>query len=138
MEMRNEDKSYLIQERPWGRLNEMSNDRRNMKLQPLVAKEERDARLASRQADRVREADQAAAGTLPENPPLVQPQQPVSVPEPRPSETFVGSAVDTITNTASNLTGGIRQRAQAVAPTLFGGDPASQAANQEIARQSQN
>lgn len=63
--------------------------------------------------------------------------QPRSVPEPRPSETFVGRTMDTITGTGRDLAQGLRQRAQAIAPSLLGGDPASQAANAEIARRSQ-
>jgi len=55
-----------------------------------------------------------------------------TAPEPQPSETFVGRAADAVIDTGRDVTRGLVERARTVAPSLLGGDPASQAANQEI------
>jgi len=144
MEMRNEDKTYLVEERPWEEYNRLSNERRGMPLAPEQAKAERDARLESRRQDRQREADQAVSGVLTENPPMVTPQpeitqeqmQEVVAPEQTPSVQGP-SLINRAVSGAERLGSGIIQRAQAIAPSLLGGDPASQAANAEIARRSQ-
>ena len=65
--------------------------------------------------------------------------QPV-VPQPQPSETFVGQATDTISGLADRATTGatnLLQRAQSLAPSVLGSDPAAQAANEEILRRQQ-
>ena len=65
--------------------------------------------------------------------------QPV-VPQPQPSETFVGQATDTISGLADQATTGatnLLQRAQSLAPSVLGSDPAAQAANEEILRRQQ-
>ena len=65
--------------------------------------------------------------------------QPV-VPQPQPSETFVGQAADTISGLADRATTGatnLLQRAQSLAPSVLGSDPAAQAANEEILRRQQ-
>ena len=129
MEMRNEDKKYLIKERPWAELNRLSNERRFEKLQPLVAKEERDARLADRRADRLRRLEQATPQiTTPE---VEQPQPEVSFPQTITAP--VRNTLAQVRNTAGNLTEGFVERAQTLAPSVFG-DPASQSANLEIQR----
>jgi len=130
-EMRSEDKKYLIKERPWAELNRLSNERRFEKLQPLVAKEERDARLAERRADRARRiAEATPVITTPE---VEQPQAEVSFPQ--TITTPVRNTLAQVRNTAGNLTEGFVERAQTIAPSVFG-DPASQSANLEIQRRS--
>ncbi len=129
MEMRSEDKKYLIKDRPWAELNRLSNERRFEKLQPLVAKEERDARLADRRADRLRRLEQATPQiTTPE---VEQPQPEVSFPQTITAP--VRNTLAQVRNTAGNLTEGFVERAQTLAPSVFG-DPASQSANLEIQR----
>ena len=59
-------------------------------------------------------------------------QNEAPVPEPQPSETFVSRAADAVIDTGRDVTRGLVERARTVAPSLLGGDPASQAANQEI------
>jgi hypothetical protein len=54
-----------------------------------------------------------------------------TVPESQPSETFIGRAADAVIDTGRDVTRGLVERARTVAPSLLGGDPASQA-NQEI------
>ena len=131
LEMRSEDKKYLIKERPWGELNRLSNERRLQKLQPLVAKEERDARLAERRADRARRV--AEATPVVTTPEVEQPQAEVSFPQ--AITTPVRNTLAQVRNTAGNLTEGFVERAQTIAPSVFG-DPASQSANLEIQRRS--
>lgn len=131
MEMRNEDKQFLIKERPWAELNRLSNERRFEKLQPLVAKEERDARLAERRADRARRV--AEATPVVTTPEVEQPQAEVSFPQ--AITTPVRNTLAQVRNTAGNLTEGFVERAQTIAPSVFG-DPASQSANLEIQRRS--
>jgi len=64
---------------------------------------------------------------------LQMPSQPQpTVPEPQPSETFIGRATDAVVDTGRGITQGLVERARTVAPSLLGSDPASQAANQEI------
>ncbi len=63
-----------------------------------------------------------------------------TVPQPQPSETFVGQATDTISGLADRATTGatnLLQRAQSLAPSVLGSDPAAQAANEEILRRQQ-
>jgi hypothetical protein len=131
LEMRSEDKKYLIKERPWGELNRLSSQRRLQKLQPLVAKEEREARLAERRADRARRV--AEATPVVTTPEVEQPQAEVSFPQ--AITTPVRNTLAQVRNTAGNLTEGFVERAQTIAPSVFG-DPASQSANLEIQRRS--
>jgi hypothetical protein len=71
--------------------------------------------------------------TQPEFTPILVEETSVTVvPEPQPSETFVGRAADAVIDTGRDVTRGLVERARTVAPSLLGGDPASQAANQEI------
>ena len=73
-----------------------------------------------------------------ESPPAPQPQ--ASVPEPQPSETFVGRATDAISDVAGDAitgAGNLLQRARTYAPSVLGSDPAAQAANEEILRRQQ-
>ena len=58
-DMRSEDKSRVVNQIPWSTFNRLSNDRRNMKLEPIIAKEERESRLQSRQAQREVESQTA-------------------------------------------------------------------------------
>ena len=69
---------------------------------------------------------------------LSQPQ--AVVPEPQPSETFVGRAADAVSDVAGDAitgAGNFLQRARTFAPSILGGDPAAQAANEEILRRQQ-
>ena len=85
-EMRNEDKNFLVNERPWGELNTLSNDRRGEKLSPVLFKEERDARLEERRLRKAAETEQANSGLAGLAAPVVdffQPQpEPVVAPPP--------------------------------------------------------
>ncbi len=85
-EMRNEDKTFLVNERPWGELNTLSNDRRGEKLSPVLFKEERDARLEERRLREAAETEQANSGLAGLAAPVVdffQPQpEPVVAPQP--------------------------------------------------------
>jgi hypothetical protein len=85
-EMRNEDKNFLVNERPWGELNTLSNDRRGEKLSPVLFKEERDARLEERRLREAAETEQANSGLAGLAAPVVdffQPQpEPVVAPQP--------------------------------------------------------
>ena len=58
-EMRNEDKTFLVNQRPWSTLNQMSNDRRREKLSPLNFAEEEAARLETKRLQREAEVNQA-------------------------------------------------------------------------------
>jgi len=63
-----------------------------------------------------------------------------AVPEPQPSETFVGRATDAIGDVAGDAitgAGNLLQRARTYAPSILGSDPAAQAANEEILRRQQ-
>ena len=85
-DMRSEDKRRSINEIPWSTFNQLSNDRRNMKLEPVIGKEEREARLQSRQAQREVESQTAQAQiTVPSeitpSPQLPPAQVPVQAPQ---------------------------------------------------------
>ena len=75
-DMRSEDKSRSINEIPWSTFNQLSNDRRNMKLEPVIAKEEREARLQSRQAQREVESQTAQQQITTPSEIELSPQQP--------------------------------------------------------------
>lgn len=147
IDMRNPDKKRLVEDIPFFEFNRLSNQRRRIKLSPETAKQERLMRLADRQAQRQAEVDAAAAAAA--APPQTFVEQ--------VSNTATG-VVDTITDTASNVantvtdtasnvagavsnaatnvgdaTGNFRQRAQVLAPSVFG-DPA----NREIINQQAN
>jgi hypothetical protein len=77
-DMRSEDRRRAVTDIPWGTFNRLSNERRNMKLQPIVAKQERDARLAERKADRDAAAD--TAGQLSVEQPQISPA-PIAAPQ---------------------------------------------------------
>ena len=135
----NEDKKIRDRDIPWAEFNEMSAEMMFRPLSAEAAKQEREARLRSKQEDRRREADQAAAGILPADPPLTsfQPglalqgaQDTYLVPEPQPSESFVDRAV----TSAQRLSEGLVDRARTIAPSILGDNLSDQAANAEIAR----
>ena len=78
--MRAEDKNFLVKERPWGELNQLSNERRGQKLSPELFKEERDARLQEKRNNRKVETEAAnsriaEAATPQVEVPQVQPAQ---------------------------------------------------------------
>ena len=80
--MRSEDKNFLVKERPWSQLNQLSNERRGQKLSPELFKEERDARIQEKQRNRKAETEAAnsriAEVATPQ--PEVPQAQPVQVP----------------------------------------------------------
>ena len=87
-------------------------------------------------------APAAPAAYVPPEPlgPVTAPQPQAMVPEPQPSETFVGRAADAVSDVAGDAitgAGNLLQRARTYAPTVFGSDPAAQAANEEILRRQQ-
>tara|TARA_R100000353_G_scaffold8717_3_gene10179 strand:- start:1064 stop:5461 length:4398 start_codon:yes stop_codon:yes gene_type:complete len=75
-DMRSEDKSRVVNQIPWSTFNRLSNDRRNMKLEPVIAKEEREARLQSRQAQREVESQTAQQQVTTPSEIELSPQQP--------------------------------------------------------------
>jgi hypothetical protein len=85
-EMRNEDKTFLVNERPWGELNTLSNDRRGEKLSPQIVEEERAAKIEAQNAQRAAAADEANSRLAGLAAPVVdffQPQpEPVVAPQP--------------------------------------------------------
>ena len=85
-EMRNEDKTFLVNERPWGELNTLSNDRRGEKLSPQIVEEERAAKIEAQNAQRAAAADEANSRLAGLAAPVVdffQPQpDPVVAPQP--------------------------------------------------------
>ena len=88
-----------------------------------------------------KKAEQILRG-LPEGTPepITAPQPQAMVPEPQPSETFVGRAADAVSDVAGDAitgAGNLLQRARTYAPTVLGSDPAAQAANEEILRRQQ-
>ena len=158
IDMRNPDKKRLVEDIPFFEFNRLSNQRRRIKLSPETAKQERLMRLADRQAQRQAEVDAAAAAAA--APPQTFVEQ-LSNTATGVVDTITDTAsnvANTVTDTASNVsntvtdtasnvagavsnaatnvgdaTGNFRQRAQVLAPSVFG-DPA----NREIINQQAN
>ena len=61
-DLMNEDKKFLVDERPWGEYISMAMDRQFEKLSPELAKQDRQARLEERQALKAKEAQEANLG----------------------------------------------------------------------------
>ena len=107
IDMRNPDKRRLITDIPFSEFNRLSNERRRIKLSPQMAKEGRIARINDRQAQR--QADMDAAAALSSAPEQTFVEQ--------VTDTATG-AIDTITDTASNVANTVTDTASNVAGTV--------------------
>ena len=124
--MRNEDKTFLVNERPWGELNTLSNDRRGEKLSPQIVEEERAAKIEAQNAQRAAAADEANSRLAGLAAPVVdffQPQpDPVVAPPPEVAAPVPQNVVQPQERDLSFLTG-----------VLGGSSPADFANNMVIA-----
>jgi len=87
-DLMNEDKKFLVNERPWGEYISMAMDRQFEKLSPEIAKQDRIARLEERRALKDKEAQEANLGLetpLPQATPVPAPQTSVPAPAPVPA-----------------------------------------------------
>ena len=139
-DMRNEDRApRVVQDIPFGDFNRMSNDVRNRPLSPQIGVLEREARLADRQRRRDQEIEAATANLAPPQP-VVAPQ-PVAAPTTPPeSQSFmspIANVVSGVADTVGDMGANAVDRYKTYAPSVLGGNPAAQAANEEILRRSQ-
>jgi hypothetical protein len=111
-DMKSEDRQRVVSQIPWSTFNRLSNDRRNMKLQPLVAKEERDARLKDRQEGLELPLKQAPVATQIVEQPAPQTSAPAPAPVPQASRPVTPKQKSdkqrTIIGTASNPINALR------------------------------
>ncbi len=130
-EMRNEDKNFLVNERPWGELNTLSNDRRGEKLSPVLFKEERDARLEERRLREAAETEQANSGLAGLAAPVVDFFQPQPEPVVAPQPEVAAPVTAPIVPQDSSPT---QERDQGTLAALMGSNPIDAMKNLQIAQ----
>jgi len=142
-EMRSEDRApRVIQDIPWSSFNEKSNNVRNQPLSPEVGAQERAARLEAKKAKIAADANAAMNNVgAAQNPVPIQPvqqlvQQP-SAPQPQMFLGSIGNVASDVAGSIGNVGGNVADLYKTYAPTVLGGDLASQAANEEILRRQQ-
>jgi hypothetical protein len=142
-EMRSEDRApRVIQDIPWSSFNEKSNNVRNQPLSPEVGAQERAARLEAKKAKIAADANAAMNNVgAAQNPVPIQPvqqlvQQP-SAPQPQTFLGSIGNVASDVAGSIGNVGGNVADLYKTYAPTVLGGDLASQAANEEILRRQQ-
>ena len=141
--MRSEDRApRIIQDIPWSMFNGLSNDVRNQPLSPEVGAQERAARLEAKRAKRASDTESAVNNlSQPQTPVPIQPVQELvqQAPAPEPQTFFdtVGNFAGSAADTFSDVGGNAADLYRTYAPTVLGGDPAAQAANEEILRRQQ-
>lgn len=142
-EMRSEDRApRVIQDIPWSSFNKKSNDVRNQPLSPEVGAQERAARLEAKKAKIAADANAAMNNVgAAQNPVPIQPvqqlvQQP-SAPQPQTFLGSIGNVASDVAGSIGNVGGNVADLYKTYAPTVLGGDLASQAANEEILRRQQ-
>jgi hypothetical protein len=75
-QLKNEDKQYLVKKRPWSEYIRIARERNKEKLSPLVAKEDRERRLAERRALKAAENEEANLGLEVQEGAIPAPEQP--------------------------------------------------------------
>ena len=141
--MRSEDRApRIIQDIPWSMFNGLSNDVRNQPLSPEVGAQERAARLEAKRAKIASDTESAVNNlSQPQTPVPIQPVQELvqQAPAPEPQTFFdtVGNFAESAADTFSDVGGNAADLYRTYAPTVLGGDPAAQAANEEILRRQQ-
>lgn len=136
-QLQNEDKVFLLRNRPWSDYIRMAVGRNGEKLSPALAKEDREARLEARRAEKQREIAQASGGVSAPAEPVPITQAPEIEPTAAPAPQADTGVLNQVRDTAGNITQGFMRRAQTLAPSLFG-DLGSQGANLEILQRQQN
>tara|TARA_R110001592_G_C12818169_1_gene718699 strand:- start:267 stop:656 length:390 start_codon:yes stop_codon:yes gene_type:complete len=122
--------------------NGLSNDVRNQPLSPEVGAQERAARLEAKRAKIASDTESAVNNlSQPQTPVPIQPVQELvqQAPAPEPQTFFdtVGNFAGSAADTFSDVGGNAADLYRTYAPTVLGGDPAAQAANEEILRRQQ-
>lgn len=141
--MRSEDRApRVIQDIPWSSFNSLSNNVRNQPLSPEVGAQERAARFEAKKAKIAADADAAMnnIGTGQTPVPIEPVQELVQEPAPIAPVTFldtVGNLAGDAADTFSNVSGNAADLYRTYAPSVLGGDPVTQAANEEILRRQQ-
>ena len=141
--MRSEDRApRVIQDIPWSSFNSLSNNVRNQPLSPEVGAQERAARFEAKKAKIAADADAAMnnIGASQTPVPIEPVQELVQQPAPIAPVTFldtVGNLAGDAADTFSNVSGNAADLYRTYAPSVLGGDPVTQAANEEILRRQQ-